>query len=405
MAVQFTKHNTIHAIAGLRLASLAAGIRYQNRDDLVLIELMDGVSLAAVFTKNNFRAAPVELAIHNLTKADPRYLIINSGNANAGLGALGMQVALATTQAVAAITDVRSEQVLPFSTGVIGEPMDVNRIVTKLPDLYSQLDANNWNAAASAIMTTDTTSKLFSKKISLQGRSIHITGMAKGSGMIQPNMATMLAYIATDLSINKDQLDAILKHTVEDTFNSITVDSDTSTNDACVLIATGSSKLDFDQLDKQQQNDILQAINEIMLLLAQSIVCDGEGASKFATIQVKNAHSYQQAKTVAFSIANSPLVKTALAASDANWGRIMAAAGKADDDMLDMRNVDLTINDVAILQASQLSETYTEQAGSEAMQAERITIVLDLNLGAHEKTVWTTDLTHEYVRINAEYRS
>ena len=223
--------------------------------------------------------------------------------------------------------------------------------------------------------------------------------------MIQPNMATMLAYIATDLNVDNAQLATLLENSVEHSFNAITVDSDTSTNDACMLIATGAADLAFEQLSEQEQNAFVQAIDELMLLLAQAIVRDGEGASKFVTVTVHNASSDQQAKRVAFSIANSPLVKTALAASDANWGRIMAAAGKVEDDTLNLDSVDLSINGVQILQSSQLLESYLDEAGSEAMQAAEVTIALDLKLGNATKTVWTTDLTHEYIRINAEYRS
>ena len=405
MPVGFTKHHTIHAITGIRLAAAAAGIRYQNRHDLVLMELAPGTRVAAVFTKNVFRAAPVELAIKHLALAAPRYLLINSGNANAGVGAAGMQIALASTQAVADLMHVQAEQVVPFSTGVIGEQMDIHRITQTLPELAEQLHADGWQTAARAIMTTDTVEKLFSKTIQLQGQAIHITGMAKGSGMIQPNMATMLAYIATDLNVDNAQLATLLENSVEHSFNTITVDSDTSTNDACMLIATGAADLAFEQLSEQEQNAFVQAIDELMLLLAQAIVRDGEGASKFVTVTVHNASSDQQAKRVAFSIANSPLVKTALAASDANWGRIMAAAGKVEDDTLNLDSVDLSINGVQILQSSQLLESYLDEAGSEAMQAAEVTIALDLKLGNATKTVWTTDLTHEYIRINAEYRS
>ena len=239
MPVGFIKHNTIHAITGIRLASAAAGIRYQNRHDLVLIELAPGSSVAAVFTKNIFRAAPVELAVANLAKASPRYLIINSGNANAGVGAAGMQIALASTQAVADIMQVDAQQVIPFSTGVIGEQMDIHRITKKLPELAEHLQIDGWRTAARAIMTTDTVEKVFSKKIILHNKAIHITGMAKGSGMIQPNMATMLAYIATDLCIDHNQLRVILDGSVEHTFNAITVDSDTST---CLLYTSPSPR-------------------------------------------------------------------------------------------------------------------------------------------------------------------
>ncbi len=405
MPVGFIQHETIHSIAGVRLASVAAGIRYQNRDDCVLIEVAEHSSVAAVFTKNAFRAAPVELAANNIAQACPRYLIINAGNANAGVGDAGMLSALQTTQAIAAHTHVEAQQVCPFSTGVIGERLDADKIIVKIPELVAKLDVDNWRQAASAIMTTDTQEKIYSKKIQLQGKSVCITGMAKGSGMIQPNMATMLSYIATDCGVQTDLLQKLLTQSVATSFNAITVDSDTSTNDACVLIATGESKIQLEHCDAEEYEQFLSALNEIMRLLAQSIVRDGEGASKFITVQVQGAQSLQQAKTIAFSVANSPLVKTACAASDANWGRIMAAAGKVDDDQLDLSAASLKINDVLILQDAQLVDSYTDAAGMTVMAHDDICITLDLHIGDCEHCVWTTDLTHEYIRINAEYRS
>jgi len=405
MPVGFIQHETIHSIAGVRLASVAAGIRYQNRDDCVLIEIAEHSSVAAVFTKNAFRAAPVELAAKNISQGCPRYLIINAGNANAGVGDAGMLSALQTTQAIAAATHVESHQICPFSTGVIGERLNADKIIVKIPELLAKLSVDNWRQAALAIMTTDTQEKIYSKKIQLQGKPVCITGIAKGSGMIQPNMATMLSYIATDCGVQVDTLQTLLKQTVTTSFNAITVDSDTSTNDACVLIATGESKIQLEQCNADERDQFLLALNEIMCLLAQSIVRDGEGASKFITVQIQGANSYHQARAIAFSIANSPLVKTACAASDANWGRIMAAAGKVDDDQLDLSAVSLKINDVLILQDAQLVDSYTNAAGMAAMADDEICITLDLCAGDYKHSVWTTDLTHEYIRINADYRS
>ena len=405
MPVGLIQHEIIHNIAGVRLATAAAGIRYQNRDDCVLIEIAEHSSVAAVFTKNAFRAAPVDLAASNISICSPRYLIINAGNANAGVGDAGMVAALQTTQAIADATLVEAQQVCPFSTGVIGERLDTDKIIQKIPELLLQLDDNGWRQAAAAIMTTDTQEKIYSKNLQLQGKSVSITGMAKGSGMIQPNMATMLSYIATDCAIAPEQLNTLLVDAVATSFNAITVDSDTSTNDACVLIATGQSQVELAKLSCSECDEFMQALNEIMCLLAQSIVRDGEGASKFVTVQIQGADNPQQAKAIAFSIANSPLVKTACAASDANWGRIMMAAGKVDDDSLDLSVASLKINNVEILQAAQLLDSYTDALGMQAMADDEITIQLDLHRGSCAHTVWTTDLTDEYIRINAEYRS
>ncbi|MDW3096319.1 MAG: bifunctional glutamate N-acetyltransferase/amino-acid acetyltransferase ArgJ [Gammaproteobacteria bacterium] len=405
MAVNLTEPTQVHAIEGVRLATASAGIRYLDRDDLVLIEIAQEAKVAAVFTQNKFRAAPVSLSVDHLNKITPRYLIINAGNANAGTGQIGMNAALDTTKAVAESFKVTPEQVLPFSTGVIGEVLDASKITNQLSCLKENLSCDNWLLAAKAIMTTDTVSKAYSKKINIAGKDIQVTGIAKGSGMIQPNMATMLSYIATDLDISNQMLQELLSQATEQSFNSITVDSDTSTNDACVLIATGKSGVIFDEINKEDKNQFQRALYWVMQMLAQAIVRDGEGATKFVTVCIEKASNQQQAKSVAYSVANSPLVKTAFSASDPNWGRIMAAAGKCNDYDLQLSQASLSINNVPVMERGELATSYTERLGKQAMQSEEIEIIVQLNLGQAQHTVWTTDLTHEYVSINADYRS
>ena len=405
MAVNLVEPNNVYSIDGIMLASVAAGIRYQGRDDLVLIQLEDNTKTAAVFTKNKFCAAPVQLALQHLQDAAPKYLIINAGNANAGTGLPGIQSAKATTDHVAEQMHVNASEVLPFSTGVIGELLDSEKIKQQLPILQNCLAQENWLSAARAIMTTDTVAKAASEKITLAGHDIHITGISKGSGMIQPNMATMLAYIATDMEIEKPQLQHILNAAVAQSFNAITVDSDTSTNDACLLMATGKSQISFSSLASSEQEKFCNVLKHVMQRLAQAIVRDGEGASKFVEVRVEQANSFEQAKNIAYSVANSPLVKTALSASDPNWGRIMAAAGKCDDDTLDLSKANLFINGKQIVSMGGLASSYSEELGKQAMAPEEIEIIIQLNSGSFQHRVWTTDLTHEYVSINADYRS
>ena len=405
MAVKLIEPTHVHSIAGVRLATASAGIRYIGRDDVVLVEIAQQSNVAAVFTQNKFCAAPVTLCVDYLKNNTPHYLIINAGNANAGTGQLGMDAAIATTKAVADCMGVAPQQVLPFSTGVIGEVLDVSKIENQLSSLRENLSEDHWLIAAKAIMTTDTVSKAYSKKINIAGKDISITGVAKGSGMIQPNMATMLSYVATDLAIPNDTLQALLTQAVSQSFNAITVDSDTSTNDACVLIATGKTQLSYPTLTSDEATKFKHALCWVMKMLAQAIVRDGEGATKFVAVCIQQASNFSQAKRVAYSVANSPLVKTALSASDPNWGRIMAAAGKCDDEDLQFTQASLSINGISVMERGELDPSYTEQAGKQAMQAEEIEIKIQLNLGQAQHTVWTTDLTHEYVTINADYRS
>lgn len=405
MAVKLSEPTDIHSIPGVRLAAASAGIRYVGRDDVVLIEIAQHSNVAAVFTQNKFCAAPVTLAIKHLEQYTPRYLIINAGNANAGTGHLGLEAAIASTKAVADSMQVSEAQVLPFSTGVIGELLDAQKIKDQLPVLGENLSPDHWLDAAKAIMTTDTIPKAYSKQINIAGRVVSVTGIAKGSGMIQPNMATMLSYVATDLALPQRDLQQLLTQTVSQSFNAITVDSDTSTNDACVLIATGESKTSFESLTENEQSEFKSALTWVMKMLAQAIVRDGEGATKFVTVCIEQARHLKQAKEVAYSVANSPLVKTALSASDPNWGRIMAAAGKCADEALMLDQASLLINGVSVIEKGEIAESYTEQLGKHAMLAEEIEINIMLNLGDAQHTIWTTDLTHEYVSINADYRS
>ncbi len=405
MAVNLAPPGPIYPISGIRLASASAGIRYQGRDDLVLIELDETSSVAGVFTKNKFCAAPVIVARKNLGEASPRYLLINAGNANAGTGQPGMEAALKTTQVVSELMGVSPNQVLPFSTGVIGTVIDVTKISQVLPRLKNALSEQGWLDAARAIMTTDTVPKAVSEKLVIHGKTVHVTGISKGSGMIQPNMATMLAYVGTDMAVDQHTLHSMLIDMTEQSFNAITVDSDTSTNDACVLIATGSSTIHYSDLNADEKSRYLEALKTVMQKLAHAIIRDGEGATKFVEVSVEGAFDRRQAKAIAFSVANSPLVKTALSASDPNWGRIMAAAGKCEDENLDLSRASLLINNVRVMTAGEIDHDYTEQAGKLAVADNEIKIVIQVNRGQACHTVWTTDLTHDYITINADYRS
>jgi glutamate N-acetyltransferase/amino-acid N-acetyltransferase len=390
-------------VAGIRLAAAAAGIRYSGRDDVALIECSPTTKAASIFTKNQFKAAPVLLAQANLDRASPRFLLINSGNANAATGDMGFADAVASTEIVAAHTQVRPEEVLPFSTGVIGERLPLDPFKQVMPELVSGLAPDHWLAAAQAIMTTDTVPKLMSRKLELGGEIVTITGMAKGAGMIQPNMATMLCFIATDAQLSRDQMRDLLQEAADSSLNRVTVDSDTSTNDACVLLATGESKVSIHQ-GSAEESEFQDVLTDLMINLAQALVRDGEGATKFVTVNVEGAESQVAALEVAYSVANSPLVKTAIFAEDANWGRLVMAIGKVKSE-LNPNGVDLFINDVCLLEAGLKHPNYEEALGEAAMKSEDIEIRVVLNQGECSETVWTSDLSHDYVKINAEYRT
>jgi len=396
---------TNYLVPGIKLAATSVGIRYQGRKDLVLIEIPEGAKTAAVFTQNKFCAAPVVVAKIHLAATEPRYLLINSGNANAGTGAEGLRASYDTCRLLAAATGVAMNQILPFSTGVIGEDLPTQPFAEGIPSLIKDLKEDAWAMAAEAIMTTDTISKVASRKVDINGQEIVVTGMSKGSGMIHPNMATMLAYIGTNAKVSKAVLQDCLTLAVEPSFNSITVDGDTSTNDACVLIASATADVNIDSLETPDGKLFSQAVNEVCLELARLIVKDAEGATKLVAVEVTEASSYKDAKTVAYTVANSPLVKTALFASDPNWGRILAAVGRADIEVLEIDKIDIFLNDVCIVRNGGRDLDYTEQAGQAIVSLAEFSIKINLGQGSAKTSVLTSDLSYDYVKINAEYRS
>jgi glutamate N-acetyltransferase/amino-acid N-acetyltransferase len=405
----------MHPVPGFKLGTASAGIKTPGRQDLVIMELQPGATVAGVFTQNAFCAAPVVVAKQHLSVATPRYLLTNTGNANAGTGAQGMADALASCAALAELQSVSADQVLPFSTGVIGEPLPIEKLLAALPAAVAALDENTWTEAAAGILTTDTRPKGASLQYQPNSASaalITITGITKGSGMIKPNMATMLGYVATDAEVDGELLQRALRLVANKSFNRITVDSDTSTNDAVILVATGASGI---VIDESNFEAFVAQLAIVFVELAQLIIRDGEGASKFVSVIVDGALDSAEALKVAYTVAESPLVKTALAASDANWGRILAAVGRAGVENLDVSRVSVRLNNVLIVEAGCRAASYTEAAGEQAMAPEDISIQISLDRGEPgepgepEKTVtetiWTTDLTYEYVRINAEYRT
>ena len=407
MATGSQELGQILPVDGVRIASVSAGVRYRNRLDMVLFELAPGTRTAGVFTLNAFCAAPVVIARTNLqnTSGDVRYLLVNTGNANAGTGAQGMIDAQACCKAVADAAAVNEQQVLPFSTGVIGERLPAERIVAAVPQALQVLEADGWLQAARGIMTTDTRPKAVSRVIEHPGRKVTITGITKGAGMIKPNMATMLAFVATDAGLSQTLLDSLLKSAVEQSFNRITVDGDTSTNDCCILSATGKSGVQVTETDKSLFDAFSTALHDVVLELAKLIIRDAEGARKFVTVDVRGGASTRECLQVAYAIAESPLVKTALSASDPNWGRILAAIGRAGVENLDVSKIDIYLDDVAIVEQGGLAPSYREELGQGVMNQEDITLHVELARGDCRELVWTADLSEEYVRINASYRS
>ena len=398
---------TVYPVKGIRLAVAAAGIRYADRDDIVVIECQEGVSCASVFTRNKFSAAPVQLAKKHITQSSPRALLVNSGNANAGTGEEGMKNAVQCCELLAAEIGCNKSEILPYSTGVIGEQLPVQVFKTAISSCVKNLsaDADAWQRAARAIMTTDTVPKLCSAKVDIAGSEVVITGMAKGAGMIRPDMATMLAFIATDASIEQATLQQLLNEATALSFNRITVDGDTSTNDACSMLASGSVKTPPIATGSEEYEQFSAALNTLMQDLAQAIIRDAEGATKFITIHVSGAETETDCLSVAYTVAESPLVKTAFFASDPNWGRILAAVGRAPVSSLDISQVSITLNGVAIVTAGEPDPAYTEEAGKQAIAKTDITVEIKLGSTEQAVTVWTSDLSHEYVRINAEYRT
>ncbi len=405
MAVGLSEPENLLPVAGVELAAIAAGIKSGNHDDLVLVKLDQGSSCAAVFTRNAFCAAPVVIARDHLRQASPRALLINSGNANAGTGKQGMQDAMQSCMLVAEAIGCDQQQVLPFSTGVIGENLPMQKMKTGIAQLPGKLGPNSWLQAAHGIMTTDTLAKAVSRTVMVDVTEVTITGMAKGSGMIRPDMATMLAFICTDAAVDPGWLQQCLTTAVKISFNSITVDGDTSTNDACILTATGASGSRMLSGDCEHSAQFAQAVTEVCISLAQAIIRDGEGASKFVTVAIESAADEDEARAVAYTIAHSPLVKTALFASDPNWGRILAAVGRAGIADLDIDNIRIFLDDICIVSEGGRDAAYQETMGQQVMSQDEITIRVELNRGEQQATVWTSDLSYDYVKINAEYRT
>ena len=393
-------------VPGVRLGVAAAGIKYPDRTDLLVIELAETARCAGVFTRNAFCAAPVQVARRHLQVEAPRYLLVNSGNANAGTGRQGMEAALQSCEALASLGGCNAAQVLPFSTGVIGMNLPVERMAKAMPKALAQLDEAGWPAAARAIMTTDTRPKLISRQFEVAGVKATVTGIAKGSGMIRPDMATMLAFVATDLAVDSALLQLCLQEAVEPSFNSISVDGDTSTNDSCVLMASGASSLEpITDTDSEAYIALCSAVKDVCMHLAREIVRDGEGATKLVRVQVVQAASEAEAREVAYTIAHSPLVKTALFASDPNWGRILAAVGRAGIQSLDIDRVELWLDDVCIVRDGGRAADYTEEAGQRVMDQSEFTVEVKLGRGEAATRVLTCDLSYDYVKINAEYRT
>ena len=398
--------DALFPVAGVRLGVTEAGIRKLDRKDLLLIELVEGSRVAAVFTSNRFCAAPVILCRQHLAGGNIRALVVNTGIANAGTGEQGMAAARATCAAVAPLLGCRAEQVLPFSTGVIMEPLPVARIEAGLPACRAGLGANHWHAAAHAIMTTDTVAKAASRRLDIDGKTVTITGIAKGAGMIKPNMATMLGFVATDAAIAQPVLEQLVREAADGSFNCITVDGDTLTNDSFVLIATAQAgNREIADAAVPAYAALRDAVTALALELAQAIVRDGEGATKFMSIVVENGRDIGECKSVGYAIAHSPLVKTAFFASDPNLGRILGAIGNAGIDDLDVNRIRLWLDDVLVASGGGRDADYREEDGARVMRQPEITVRVDLARGDAAATVWTCDFSYDYVKINADYRS
>lgn len=409
MAVGSIPFPALAPLDGVRLGVAMAGIKKPNRRDLVVIELPETATVSGVFTRNAFCAAPVVVAKQHIEQCreqgrSPRYWLINTGNANAGTGETGLRDARASCAALAQQLGVSEVDVLPFSTGVIGEPLPMERLLAGLAPALESLSSDSaaWEQAGQGILTTDTRAKGATVTLQIGEQTVTINGITKGSGMIKPNMATMLGFVVTDAAIEAPLLDSLLRETVDRSFNCITVDSDTSTNDACMLAATGTGAR---IADEGQVAVFRNALQRVMTELAQAIIRDAEGATKFVTLQVGEAKSREEALDVAFTVAHSPLVKTALYASDANWGRILAAVGRAPVNDFDVNRVVIDLGEVRLVEHGGRATGYTEAAGSAEMAQSEITIRINLGRGDESATVWTSDLSHDYVSINADYRS
>lgn len=405
MAVNLPPLPELYPVPGIRLGTARAQIRKKDRRDLVVIECAPGTQAVAVFTQNRFCAAPVTVARDHLGQAAPRALLINTGFANAGTGQEGMDDAQQSCAALAAILGCAPQAVLPFSTGVIGERLPLQRLIAGLPGCLGAMSDGGWAEAAHGIMTTDTLPKGSSRRVDIEGKTITVTGIAKGSGMICPNMATLLAFIATDAAVAPAILRQCLGAAADESFNRISVDGDTSTNDSCVLLATGMSGVEIRAAGSAAYKTFYDAVRDVLAELAQAIVRDAEGATKFITIEVVHGDSQGDCLEVAYTIAHSPLVKTAFFASDPNWGRILAAVGRARIPQLHVDRVSIHLDDVCIVRNGGRAAEYSEAQGQAVMARSEIHVRVDLGAGTAGARLWTCDLSHDYVRINAEYRS
>lgn len=401
---------SLHPVAGIELGHAEAGVRKADRKDLLVMKLAPTATVAGVFTLNRFCAAPVQVCKTHLEQVrlsgEPiRALLINTGNANAGTGETGLADANATCVALAELLGCKAAQILPFSTGVILEPLPVDRIQAGLPQAIANLQSDNWYRAAESIMTTDTQPKAASRRVTINGQTITLTGISKGAGMIRPNMATMLGFVAIDAKVAQPVLDHLVKQAADQSFNCITIDGDTSTNDSFMLMATGAAALEVTDTASPEYAALSAAVIELSQALAQMIVRDGEGATKFITITVERGASVEECRKIAYSIGHSPLVKTAFFASDPNLGRILAAIGYAGVADLDVAKLDLYLDDVWVAKNGGRNPAYQEADGQRVMQQSEITVRVRLGRGEAMATVWTCDLSHEYVTINADYRS
>ena len=400
--------SSLHPVSGVRIGTARAGVRKANRRDLVVFELCEGASVAGVFTLNRFCAAPVQVCREHLAEGGGavRALVVNTGNANAGTGADGLARARRTCTALAGLMGLQDREVLPFSTGVIMETLPVERIEAGLPQALASLDGNAWALAAEGIMTTDTVPKAASLQVSIGGRMVTVTGISKGAGMIRPNMATMLGFVATDAVIAPALLASLVREAADESFNRITIDGDTSTNDSFVLMATQrAGHAAITALDSAEGRQLREAVCEVARRLAHAIVRDGEGATKFITVQVEGGRDVAECRQVAYAIAHSPLVKTAFFASDPNLGRILCAVGYAGLADLDPGLIDLHLDDVHVARQGGRHPDYREEDGQRVMKQAEVTVRVDLHRGSASASVWTCDLSHDYVSINADYRS
>ncbi|MAF02994.1 bifunctional glutamate N-acetyltransferase/amino-acid acetyltransferase ArgJ [Herbaspirillum huttiense] len=399
----------LKAVAGIELGHAEAGVRKANRKDVLVMKLAETATVAGVFTKNRFCAAPVQICQANLAQLSAgkpiRALVINTGNANAGTGEEGLQRAKSVCAALAQQMGVEPQQILPFSTGVILEPLPADRIIAGLPQAIGNLKADNWFNAAESIMTTDTQPKAASRTLTIGGKQVVMTGISKGAGMIKPNMATMLGFLAFDAKLPQALLNQLVKDAADHSFNCITIDGDTSTNDSFILMATGAGELEITSADSDEYKQLAAAVTDLSQHLAHQIVRDGEGATKFIEVAVEDGKSIEECRQIAYSIGHSPLVKTAFFASDPNLGRILAAIGYAGIDDLDVSKINLWLDDVWVAKDGGRNPDYREEDGQRVMKKAEIVVRVKLARGTAKASIWTCDLSHDYVSINADYRS